>query len=429
MASLLLQIESALIDLYNPNVSTAQRAAVEVSLAAFRSQTPNAWQPALDFLQQLDPLNPAAATPPSLQMQFYASSIVSHFAVPKVFDHLDGSTQAQLIDCTLVVLQKTYERLHPAAASKLVAAYVRLIKNDTTVQHPAHIGSLLQSLSSPTNPPQANLLVEVHILAVLVDEFPSFSLNSPMRGARRRAVTAVLKTIILPSLPSLLCQLLSDSQRDKHSDKHTAPQHHVLSALATVLSYPTRYKVTRTMDVSPLISLPLLSTLFATASPSTSPPSTASPSSPPPPVFSPHATLALSCVNEIISRNCWPSGSSQDFVLLVCGHALSLVSAAGSDPAALGALPEEYRSQLTNFLLHFSSLHLRSALLSPTFSSSTFLLLTASYTFNLPTSQEQTAALAVWIKIAEFAEGDERATGFLAQNEQGLSGVLEAAIR
>jgi len=88
MSSLLLQIEGALADLYSPTTTSSRRQEVEAHLESFRAQTPDAWRPALEFLQ-------LSSTPasPSLQMMYYASSVIDHFATPKIHDSLPPQTQ------------------------------------------------------------------------------------------------------------------------------------------------------------------------------------------------------------------------------------------------------------------------------------------------------------------------------------------------
>ena len=298
--------------------------------------------------------------------------------------------QSELLSNTLTTLSNTYLHLHPSAATKLLAAYTRLLRNSTTQADTAQVSSLLATLSSSPTP------LLLHILSVLVDEFAAFPLGKPLRGAHRHQITVVLKTVILPALPAILPPLLTAP---------TLPPTHTLQTLATVLSYPVRYQSTRTMDITPLISLPLLQSLFALAAPP--------PNAPP----AAEAPLALECINEIVSRNCWPSNEGKNFVLLICSHALSLISSCSS-PDTLPSLPEEYITQLLNFLSHFASRHLPAALSSPSFNMPDFLLASAGFTFSLPNPCDQTQALSIWIRIAEFLESFPESHKFLEQNEQ-----------
>jgi hypothetical protein len=403
MSALLQQIESALTDLYSPSVPASRRTEIEAQLLSFKTETPNAWAAALEFLR---------GEHASLQLQFYAASIVDHYARPHVFDKLPPAEQSELLEQTLQTLQLKHPLLHPSAASKLTVGYVRLCLASTPAppQVPPPLTKLFADLSSPTSPDHH--VVSAAVLAALLVEYASLSLTSPLRGSRRRAATQALRAIVLPALPPVLASLVSPASPH---EKSGLVQEHALRALGTVLSYPKEYKITRTMDITPLISLPLLQSLFSLAS-----------LPPPPTPPSPLAPLALEAVNEIIAANRWPAGAARDFALLICEQALSLVEAAA--PAA-AALPDEHLAQLTNFLVLFAERHLRAALEAPGFDAPAFLLRAATFCFALPGAAQLTASLAVWVKVAEFLEASEGAGAFLEQNERGLTGVLEAAVR
>ena len=157
-------------------------------------------------------------------------------------------------------------------------------------------------------------------------------------------VSELLKSA-LPSMTSS-CPILSPS---------TATQRSALHALLAILSYPTRFKMTRTYDVGSCVSIPLLSSLFSIVKDASSP----------------NRSAALMCVNEVVDRNCWPSDQAKDFILELCSHVNSVVQAhtdllkahaGGSDDA-----DDEngFESQLVNFLANFSERHLRYASSQP----------------------------------------------------------------
>uniref|UniRef100_A0A672YFB1 Importin N-terminal domain-containing protein n=1 Tax=Sphaeramia orbicularis TaxID=375764 RepID=A0A672YFB1_9TELE len=117
--------------------------------------------------------------------------------------------------------------------------------------------------------------------------------------------------------------------------------------------------------------------------------------------------LAMTCVNELVSKNCVPMDFEeyllrmfqQTFFLL---QRLTRENNAHTVKSRLQELDESYLEKFTDFLRLFVSVHLRRIESSPQFPIVEFLALLFKYTFNQPTHDGYFACLDIWSIFLDF---------------------------
>ncbi|XP_068613529.1 exportin-6-like [Brachionichthys hirsutus] len=117
--------------------------------------------------------------------------------------------------------------------------------------------------------------------------------------------------------------------------------------------------------------------------------------------------LAMTCVNELVSKNCVPMDFEeyllrmfqQTFFLL---QRLTRENNAHTVKSRLQELDESYLEKFTDFLRLFVSVHLRRIESSPQFPIVEFLALLFKYTFNQPTHEGYFACLEIWSVFLDF---------------------------
>uniref|UniRef100_A0A3B3YX66 Importin N-terminal domain-containing protein n=1 Tax=Poecilia mexicana TaxID=48701 RepID=A0A3B3YX66_9TELE len=117
--------------------------------------------------------------------------------------------------------------------------------------------------------------------------------------------------------------------------------------------------------------------------------------------------LAMTCVNELVSKNCVPMDFEeyllrmfqQTFFLL---QRLTRENNAHTVKSRLQELDESYLEKFTDFLRLFVSVHLRRIESSPQFPIVEFLGLLFKYTFNQPTHEGYFACLDIWSVFLDF---------------------------
>uniref|UniRef100_A0A3Q3K7P5 Importin N-terminal domain-containing protein n=1 Tax=Monopterus albus TaxID=43700 RepID=A0A3Q3K7P5_MONAL len=117
--------------------------------------------------------------------------------------------------------------------------------------------------------------------------------------------------------------------------------------------------------------------------------------------------LAMTCVNELISKNCVPMDFEeyllrmfqQTFFIL---QRLTRENNAHTVKSRLQELDENYLEKFTDFLRLFVSVHLRRIESSPQFPIVEFLALLFKYTFNQPTHEGYFACLDIWSVFLDF---------------------------
>uniref|UniRef100_A0A3Q1HEJ9 Importin N-terminal domain-containing protein n=1 Tax=Anabas testudineus TaxID=64144 RepID=A0A3Q1HEJ9_ANATE len=117
--------------------------------------------------------------------------------------------------------------------------------------------------------------------------------------------------------------------------------------------------------------------------------------------------LAMTCVNELVSKNCVPMDFEeyllrmfqQTFFLL---QRLTRENNAHTIKSRLQELDESYLEKFTDFLRLFVSVHLRRIESSPQFPIVDFLALLFKYTFNQPTHEGYFACLDIWTVFLDF---------------------------
>ncbi|KAI3359285.1 hypothetical protein L3Q82_002800 [Scortum barcoo] len=117
--------------------------------------------------------------------------------------------------------------------------------------------------------------------------------------------------------------------------------------------------------------------------------------------------LAMTCVNELVSKNCVPMDFEeyllrmfqQTFFLL---QRLTRENNAHTVKSRLQDLDESYLEKFTDFLRLFVSVHLRRIESSPQFPIVEFLALLFKYTFNQPTHEGYFACLDIWSVFLDF---------------------------
>uniref|UniRef100_A0A8C7X640 Exportin 6 n=1 Tax=Oryzias sinensis TaxID=183150 RepID=A0A8C7X640_9TELE len=117
--------------------------------------------------------------------------------------------------------------------------------------------------------------------------------------------------------------------------------------------------------------------------------------------------LAMTCINELVSKNCVPMDFEeyllrmfqQTFFLL---QRLTRENNAHTVKGRLQELDESYLEKFTDFLRLFVSVHLRRIESSPQFPVVEFLALLFKYTFNQPTHEGYFACLDIWSVFLDF---------------------------
>uniref|UniRef100_A0A8C9YC60 Exportin 6 n=1 Tax=Sander lucioperca TaxID=283035 RepID=A0A8C9YC60_SANLU len=117
--------------------------------------------------------------------------------------------------------------------------------------------------------------------------------------------------------------------------------------------------------------------------------------------------LAMTCVNELVSKNCVPMDFEeyllrmfqQTFFLL---QKLTRENNAHTVKTRLQELDESYLEKFTDFLRLFVSVHLRRIESSPQFPIVEFLGLLFKFTFNQPTHEGYFACLDIWSVFLDF---------------------------
>uniref|UniRef100_A0A8C5GAA3 Importin N-terminal domain-containing protein n=1 Tax=Gouania willdenowi TaxID=441366 RepID=A0A8C5GAA3_GOUWI len=117
--------------------------------------------------------------------------------------------------------------------------------------------------------------------------------------------------------------------------------------------------------------------------------------------------LAMTCINELVSKNCVPVDFEeyllrmfqQTFFLL---QRLTRENNAHTVKGRLQELDESYLEKFTDFLRLFVSVHLRRIESSPQFPIVEFLALLFKYTFNQPTHEGYFACLDIWSVFLDF---------------------------
>uniref|UniRef100_A0A667Y2R7 Exportin 6 n=1 Tax=Myripristis murdjan TaxID=586833 RepID=A0A667Y2R7_9TELE len=117
--------------------------------------------------------------------------------------------------------------------------------------------------------------------------------------------------------------------------------------------------------------------------------------------------MAMTCVNELVSKNCVPLDFEeyllrmfqQTFFLL---QRLTRENNAHTVKSRLQELDESYLEKFTDFLRLFVSVHLRRIESSPQFPIVEFLALLFKYTFNQPNHEGYFACLDIWSVFLDF---------------------------
>uniref|UniRef100_A0A3Q3GG94 Exportin 6 n=1 Tax=Labrus bergylta TaxID=56723 RepID=A0A3Q3GG94_9LABR len=117
--------------------------------------------------------------------------------------------------------------------------------------------------------------------------------------------------------------------------------------------------------------------------------------------------LAMTCVNELVSKNCVPI-DFEEYLLRMFQQTFFLLQRLTRENNAhtvknrLQELDESYLEKFTDFLRLFVSVHLRRIESSPQFPIVEFLALLFKYTFNQPTHEGYFACLDIWSIFLDF---------------------------
>ncbi|XP_077590273.1 exportin-6 [Stigmatopora nigra] len=117
--------------------------------------------------------------------------------------------------------------------------------------------------------------------------------------------------------------------------------------------------------------------------------------------------LAMTCVNELVSKNCVPM-DFEEYLLRMFQQTFFLLQRLTRENNAhtvknrLQELDESYLEKFTDFLRLFVSVHLRRIESSPQFPIVEFLALLFKYTFNQPTHEGYFACLDIWCVFLDF---------------------------
>ncbi|XP_010769239.1 exportin-6 [Notothenia coriiceps] len=117
--------------------------------------------------------------------------------------------------------------------------------------------------------------------------------------------------------------------------------------------------------------------------------------------------LAMTCVNELVSKNCVPM-DFEEYLLRMFQQTFFLLQRLTREnnthtvKTRLQELDESYLEKFTDFLRLFVSVHLRRIESSPQFPIVEFLGLLFKYTFNQPTHEGYFACLDIWSVFLDF---------------------------
>uniref|UniRef100_H3DNN8 Exportin 6 n=1 Tax=Tetraodon nigroviridis TaxID=99883 RepID=H3DNN8_TETNG len=117
--------------------------------------------------------------------------------------------------------------------------------------------------------------------------------------------------------------------------------------------------------------------------------------------------LAMTCVNELVSKNCVPM-DFEEYLLRMFQQTFFLLQRmtrennAHTVKSRLQELDESYLEKFTDFLRLFVSVHLRRIESSPQFPIVEFLALLFKYTFNQPTHEGYFSCLDIWSVFLDF---------------------------
>uniref|UniRef100_A0A8C4R6Y5 Exportin 6 n=1 Tax=Eptatretus burgeri TaxID=7764 RepID=A0A8C4R6Y5_EPTBU len=120
--------------------------------------------------------------------------------------------------------------------------------------------------------------------------------------------------------------------------------------------------------------------------------------------------LAMSCVNELMSKNCVPC-EFEEYLLRAFQHTFYLLQKITKDAkgstvrARLQDLDENYLERFTEFLRLFVNVHLRRVESSSHFPVVEFLALLFKYTFNQPTNEGYFSCLDIWATFLDYLSG------------------------
>uniref|UniRef100_UPI00358DE5A0 exportin-6-like n=1 Tax=Myxine glutinosa TaxID=7769 RepID=UPI00358DE5A0 len=120
--------------------------------------------------------------------------------------------------------------------------------------------------------------------------------------------------------------------------------------------------------------------------------------------------LAMSCVNELMSKNCVPC-EFEEYLLRAFQHTFYLLQKITKDAkgstvrARLQDLDENYLEGFTEFLRLFVNVHLRRVESSAHFPVVEFLELLFKYTFNQPTNEGYFSCLDIWTTFLDYLSG------------------------
>lgn len=123
--------------------------------------------------------------------------------------------------------------------------------------------------------------------------------------------------------------------------------------------------------------------------------------------------LAMSCINELMSKNCVPA-EFEEYLFRMFQHTFYLLQKITKDNKACGvrarldALDESYLEKFTDFLRLFVSVHLRRIESNYRFPVVEFLSLLFRYTFNQPTHEGYFACLDIWSVFLDYLSGKIR---------------------
>ncbi|GMH71929.1 hypothetical protein TL16_g05782 [Triparma laevis f. inornata] len=289
------QIEAALKRLYDPRTSSLDRQKVESDLSLFKTSTPKSYLASLTSLtSHINDTGPSL----SHHLQFFLGNVLLHFSGPKVLEGLGGEERRELERGVKNLVNNSFI-LHPGMLSrptlqKILLTYVHISKASSSPQNPHFLTEIISTCSN-SDPSIASLGSK--LLSLIVEEFPNFEPPHTMRGHRRSEISSLLHSA-LPTIASCLPLTSSNPSTQRSS----------LNALLTILTYPTRFKITRTYNISPCITLPLVSSLLSTIS-----------------TNSTNKTLALMCLNEITSQNCYPNEMAKEFIVKLASHVNQVV--------------------------------------------------------------------------------------------------------
>lgn len=361
------QLAQLLHRLFDPATPDAQRSEMDALLREFRAR-PDAHRIALMY----------ADASKDAMVQWFCAGVVEEVVLRR-WAHLSAEDQAAVIAAVQGSLLRRASTLDRSTSTKWAKVVVDVGKVTWPSQDPHFCTNVRQMLSSADD-----CTLGLTLLSLMAEEYvsPRDSLPAHRRRELRQLLSAEVP-LILAAVTKVLQELRpGNRQPSRLVAGRPATAGPALSALA--LSTLLRYF--QWIPMSEVITAELIDVLFV--------------------YVTEHAaveqrTEALSCLIEILGKNCVPK-EFEEFLLAVFQRIFDVLVQVTANPAALATIDDDYMRKLTSCISLFFSNHLRRIGFSPNFPLGNLFPLIHVYTFHQPTCRGFLDCLEIWALFLDF---------------------------